>query len=290
MTVKDVSKVLSVSWGLVKEIDKEGLRKRYRHIDIGDVDYIAIDEFSIKKGHKYMTVVMDLKNRRIIYINEGRSQESLSPLFNRFKKAGKKPLAISMDMWPAYIAAVTEYFPGVPIIYDRFHIEKNMNETVSNLRKAVYREEVNLNKRKLIKGTRWLLLKNQENLKEEKNEKQRLEQALKVNKPLMVAYYLKEDLKRLWQQVDAKQAKSFLGNWVAKAIASGIQPLIKFAQSLLAHRSGIFSWFIHKISSVPLEGMNNKIKVLKRRAYGYRDMEYFKLKIYNLHYTRYALL
>ena len=111
-----------------------------------------------------------------------------------------------------------------------------------------------------------------------------------MNRPLAIAYYLKEDLKQLWKQKDVDQSKSFPGSWVAKAIASGIQILKKFAHSLLAHRTGIFSWFINKISSGPLEGMNNKIKVLKRKAYGYGDMEYFILKIYNLHYIRYALL
>jgi len=290
MTVKDVSRALSASWGLIKEIDKQGLRERYRQIDVKEVRYIAIDEFAIRKGHKYMTVVMDLERRRIIYVREGRSQESLVPFFRRLKRQGVNLMGISMDMWPAYITAATEYYPQVPIVFDRFHIEKNLNKAITDLRKAVYREEVDLNKKKLIKGTRWLLLKNSENLKDEKAEKKRLEEALQVNKPLATAYYLKEDLKQLWQQKNINQAKSFLGSWVAKALASGIRVLIKFAHSLLAHRTGIFSWFRHKISSGPLEGMNNKIKVLKRKAYGYRDMEYFKLKIYNLHYLRYALL
>ena len=290
MTVKDVSGALSVSWGLIKEIDKQGLRERYRQIDVKEVRYIAIDEFAIRKGHKYMTVVMDLERRRIIYVREGRSQESLVPFFRRLKRQGVNLMGISMDMWPAYITAATEYYPQVPIVFDRFHIEKNLNKAITDLRKAVYREEVDLNKKKLIKGTQWLLLKNRENLNDQKNEKKRLEEALQVNRPLAIAYYLKEDLKQLWKQKDVDQAKSFPGNWVAKAIASGIQILKKFARSLLAHRTGIFSWFINKISSGPLEGMNNKIKVLKRKAYGYRDMEYFKLKIYNLHYIRYALL
>ena len=110
-------------------------------------------------------------------------------------------------------------------------------------------------------------------------------QTLNINKPLATAYYLKEDLKQLWLQKNLAAAKRFLGSWAAKAIASGIQLMVKFAHSLLAHRTGIFSWFEHKISTGPLEGMNNKIKVLKRKAYGYRDMQYFKLKIFNLHHA-----
>ena len=237
-----------------------------------------------------MTVVMDLTTKRIIYVNEGRAIESLEPLFKRFKRLDVTPKAIAMDMWPAYISAAIEYFPDTPIDFDRFHIESNLNKTISNIRKAVFRDEVDLNKRKLIKGTRWLLIKNNQNLNEDRNEKEKLELALNINKPLATAYYLKEDLKQIWSQKNLADAKRFLGDWVAKAIASGIKLMIKFAHSLLGHRTGIFSWFDNKISTGPLEGMNNKINVLKRKAYGYRDMQYFKLKIYNLHYAKYPLL
>ncbi len=290
MTIQDISSILHTSWGLIKDIDKVSLGRRYKSIDIQNVRYIAIDEFSVKRGHKYMTVVMDLETRRIIYVNEGRTIESIAPLFKRFIRLGVTPKAIAMDMWPAYISAVTEYFPGTPIVFDRFHIEGNLNKTISNIRKTVFRDETDLNKRKLIKGTRWLLLKNNKNLNEDNNEKEKLGLALDINKPLATAYYLKEDLKQFWSQRNLEEAKNFLGSWAAKAIASGITLMKKFAYSLLGHRTGLFSWFENKISTGPLEGMNNKIKVLKRKAYGYRDMEYFKLKIYNLHYAKYPLL
>lgn len=164
-----------------------------------------------------------------------------------------------------------------------------MNDTLSKLRRSVFREEEELNNRKLLKGTRWLLLKKDENLNQERSEKERLELALSINKPLAISYYLKEDLQQLWRQKTLDNAKDFLGKWVAKAFASGVHLLKKFAQSLLKHRSGIFAWYHHKISTGPLEGMNNKIKVLKRKAYGYRDMEFFKLKIKAAHKTKYAL-
>jgi transposase len=290
MTVQDLATILKVSWGLIKEIDKEYLNHKYRKIDLKNVEYIAIDEFSIKKGHQYMTVVMNLKTKQVIYAAEGRQAESLAPLFKRLKRLGITPKAIAMDMWPAYISAVCDYFPDTPIVFDRFHIERNLNEVLSEIRRAIFRDEQDLNKRKLIKGTRWLLLKNSQNLNEETDERKRLELALNINKPLAGAYYLKEELKLLWRQTNLQQAKKFLGGWVGKAYATGIPLLRKFANSLLAHRSGIFSWFDHKISTGPLEGTNNKIKVLKRKAYGYRDMEYFKLKIYDLHNSTYALL
>ncbi|MEA3495338.1 MAG: ISL3 family transposase [Bacteroidota bacterium] len=290
MTVQDIANNLGTSWGFIKSIDKNYLKYKYKSIDIKDVKYIAVDEFSIKKGHKYMTVVMDLETKRIIYINEGRTKESLTPILKRFKRFSIILKAIAMDMWPAYFSAVMEYLPDTHIVFDRFHIEKNLNETISNIRKTIFRDEVDINKRKLIKGTRWLLLKNSQNLNDSKCEKERLEKALNINKPLAIAYYLKEDLKQIWFQNNISDAKKFLGSWVAKAIASGIKLMKKFAHLLLAHRTGIFNWFYYRISTGPLEGMNNKIKVLKRKAYGYRDVQYFKLKIYNLHHAKYPLL
>lgn len=117
----------------------------------------------------------------------------------------------------------------------------------------------------------------------------KLEEALQTNKSLAIAYYLKDELKFLWGQMSKEKCKKALGQWVAKSLASGIKMLISFAYTLLAHRTGIFNWYDHKISSGPLEGFNNKIKVMKRQAYGFRDKEFFKLKIYALHDAKYAL-
>ena len=135
-----------------------------------------------------------------------------------------------------------------------------------------------------------MLLKNEKNLNEEKDEKKKLEEALSINKPLAIAYYLKEDLKLLWEQENKKEAKKFLGKWVAKAYASEVPQLYKFAGSLLAHRNGIFNWYDYPISTGQVEGINNKIKVMKRQAYGYRDVEFFRLKLFGLHHKKYALI
>jgi len=165
-----------------------------------------------------------------------------------------------------------------------------MNQTLDEVRRALYHDETFLNNRDLVKGIRWLLLKNNKNLSNEKNERERLEQALQINKPLAQAYYLKEELGHLWSNSTREEADKFLHSWVEKVQATTIQPLIKFAKTLMAHRTGILNWFDYRISTGTLEGFNNKIKVLKRKAYGYRDMEYFALKIYALHENRYGLL
>lgn len=289
MTIDDVSKIAGVGWDTVKRIEQNYLHRRYSKPKLKGVRHIAIDEFAVQKGHKYMTVVMDLDTSRVLFVGDGKSAETLEPLWKRVRCSGAKIQAVAIDMWPAFIDAVTSNLPDAQIVFDRFHITKMVNDGLSELRRQLYRDETMLNKRSVIKGIRWLLLKRDDNLSEEKNERKRLETALELNRPLAIAYYLKEDLRLFWAQDSVEKAKDFLGRWVAKAYASGITVLKKIANSLLAHRTGLFAWYTHPISTGPLEGLNNKIKVLKRQAYGYRDKEFFKLKIYSIHQSKYAL-
>jgi len=279
-----------MSWGTVKNIDKEYLQKHYSRPGLKNVEIIAIDEFAFQKGHKYQTVVYDLKAGRVIYVGAGRAEESLDRFWKRLRHSGAKIQAVAMDMWLPYFNAVINNLPEAKIVFDRFHIFKQMNETLDEIRRALYHEETFLNNRKVIKGIRWLLLKNEKNLNDEKDERRQLEQALQINKPLAEAYYLKEELGQLWLQNTKDEAEKFLTSWATRAWATTIQPLRQFVKTLLGHRTGILNWFDFQISTGPLEGFNNKIKVLKRKAYGYRDMEYFALKIYALHENRYGLL
>lgn len=289
-TIQDVSNHLGMSWDIVKEIQKEHLQLHYGRPDIKHVKHIAIDEFAVKKGHKYMTVVVDLDTGIIIYVGEGKGMDALEGFWKRIKRDKVQIEAVAIDMSPAYISAVTNNIPEAQIVFDHFHVIKLYNDVISKLRRDLYNQETDINKRELIKGTRWLLLKNNEDLDDEKDEKKRLNEALAINQPLTIAYYLKEDLKLLWEMGSKENAKKFLGKWVAKAFASKIPRLKKFANTLLAHRTGIFSWYDYPISTGPLEGLNNKIKVMKRQAYGFRDTEFFKLKIYSLHEKTYALV
>ncbi len=290
MTVLDVSDHFDISWGTVKQMDKEYLQKHYSKPVLKDLKYIAIDEFAIQKGHRYQTVVYDLLGSRAIYIGAGRAEESLDKFWKRLRHSGANIQAVAMDMWVPYYNATMKHLPDVQIVFDRFHIIKKMNETLDEVRRGLYRDEFLLNNRDVIKGLRWLLLKNSNNLKDENKERERLEEALEMNKPLAQAYYLKEELGQLWAQNNRMDAEAFLTSWATRAWATTIQPLRAFVKMLLGHRTGILNWFDHRISTGPLEGFNNKIKVLKRKAYGFRDMEYFNLKIYALHEGRYGLL
>jgi transposase len=288
-TIADVADHLGIGWDVVKDIQKEYLLKNYAKPNLENVEYIAIDEFAIEKGHKYMTVVYDLESGVILYAAKGKDAESLDGFWRRLKKKDVHIKAAAIDMSPAYISAVTNNLPETQIVFDRFHIKRQLNDQITKLRKDLYRQETDLGKRDLLKGTRWLLLKNKENLDNKKQEQERLREALDVNRPLAIAYYMKEELDLIWEQDNREQAEKVLGSWVAKAFACGVPRLKKFANSLLAHRSGIFAWYDHPISTGPLEGINNKIKTMKRQAYGFRDDEFFILKLYSLHEKTYAL-
>ncbi|MBL4886710.1 MAG: transposase, partial [Planctomycetaceae bacterium] len=156
------------------------------------------------------------------------------------------------------------------------------------LRRQLYREASGPLEKNVLKGTRWLLLKNQDNLNDNHGESARLQEALALNKPLATAYYLKESLKELWNQQTKQQAANLLNSWCRQAESSGVMILQKFAKTLQGFRSGILVWYDHPISTGPLEGLNNKIKTLKRTAYGYRNQEYFKLKILAIHQAKHA--
>jgi len=165
---------------------------------------------------------------------------------------------------------------------------KLFNDKLSNLRRQVQSSAEGMAKQ-VLECTRWLLRKNPENLNVKRNEKQRLDEALRLNHPLFTAYYMREDLRQFWAQDSKAAARRFLNDWMGRAEASQITLLVKFARTLIVHRDGLLAWYNYPISTGPLEGPNNKIKTLQRRAYGYRDREYFTLRIYGLHESKYAL-
>jgi transposase len=144
--------------------------------------------------------------------------------------------------------------------------------------------------REVLKGARWLLLKRPANLDPKRKEKERLEEALRLNAPLAAAYYLKEELYEFWEQEDCYEAEKFLLQWIENAEATKIRQMVTFAQTLRAYHSGLLNYYDYPISSGPLEGTNNKIKTMQRQAYGFRDQEFFQLKLYALHKARYALV
>ena len=289
-TIQDVADHLEVSWDIVKDIQKRHLVRKYSKPKLKNLKEIAIDELSIGKGHRYITVVLNLRSGAVVFVGDGKGAEALTPFWKRLRASHARVRAVATDMSKAYIRAVRENLPKAIHVFDHFHVIKLYNEKLSDFRRELYRELTDEHQRKLLKGTRWLLLKNPENLDDDRNETQRLADALELNTPLTTAYYLKDALRQIWQQADKPAARRALDAWIRQAEASGIGMLKRFAATLHEHRDGILAYYDCRISTGPLEGMNNKIKTMKRQAYGFRDVEFFKLKILALHKTKYALV
>jgi transposase len=289
-TIRHVAKHLGVSWDLIKDIEKRDLSHRFAKPKLKHLRQIAIDEIATGKGHRYVTLVLDLESGAVVFVGDGKGAAALSPFWKRLRGSKAKIEAVAMDMSPAYREAVSTNLPKAQIVFDRFHVMKLINEKLSDLRCALHREATDVLKKKVLKGTRWLLLRAGENLSEEKDEKSRLKEALALNQSLAIAYYMKEDLRQFWEQPGKTFATAFLDGWIKRAEASGIKMLQQMAKTLAAHRSGLLAYFDVMITSGPMEGTNNKIKTMKRQAYGFRDQEFFKLKILAIHESTYELV
>jgi transposase len=290
MTIRDVARHLGVGWDTIKEIQKRDLSRRFARPKLKHLKRIAIDEIAVAKGHRYLTVVMDLESGAVVFVGDGKGADALKPFWKRLRPSRAAIEAVAMDMSAAYRKAVSTHLPAAVIVFDHFHIVKLFNEKLSDLRRALYREATEVMHKEVLKGTRWLLLKNPENLDAKKDEKRRLDEALALNKPLAMAYYMKEDLRRFWEQPGKRFATTFLDGWIRRAEASGVKALQQMGKTLAAHRSGLLAYYDAMITSGPMEGTNNKIKTMKRQAYGFRDQEFFKLKILAIHETKYALV
>lgn len=290
MTIQDVAQHLNVGWDTIKDIQKRSLQQRYKKPKLKRVRQIAIDEICIGGGHRYLTIVLDLERGAVVFVGQGKGADALLPFWKRLRASGAKVQAVASDMSAAYIKAVSENLSSAVHVLDRFHVVKLFNEKLSNLRRDLHRQAVDDLHKQVLKGTRWLLLKNPENLDEKRDERTRLDEALALNQPLATAYYMKEELRQFWEQPDKTTAQRFLASWIERAQISGIRMLQQFAKTLQGHLFGLLAWYDYPISTGPLEGVNNKIKTLQRQAYGYRDYEFFQLKIYALHECKYALV
>jgi transposase len=285
-TVQAVAHLLDVGWDLVKEIHKLKLRGLYRKISLNEVKYIGIDEFSIKKGHNYITIFTDLSTGRILHAVEGKGKEDILPFMKKLAIKAKNLKAIAMDMSSTFFWSVREVLPHVDVVFDHYHVSALMNRAMDDLRRE-YQRQLEEEGKQALKGSRFLLLRNYDTLDPEK--KDRLDELLEINRPLYLIHSMKEQLRLFWNHTDERKARRFLAIWCRDAWHSGIKQLADVAKTLASYRTGLLTYFKHRITSGAVEGIVNKIKTLKRQAYGFRDMEYFKLRLYHLHTQRYAL-
>lgn len=281
LPVKHVAQFFDLNRKTVKNIDKQHLLDRLGPPDLSGVEVIAMDEFAIQKGHRYATSVVNPYTKQVLWVGRGRDRQGIRPFFELLgKDRCSKLRAVVMDMNGSYIEEVKAHCPQAEIVYDLFHVvAKYGREVIGRVRvDEANRLRQDKKTRKVIKGARWLLLRNRENITRDED-RVRLKELLKANRPLMTVYVLKDDLKELWSYRYAGAAMRFWKGWYSRAIRSRIEPLKKFARRLKLYLSGILAHCRWPLHTSLLEGINNKIKVIKRMAYGFRDDEYFFLKI-----------
>ena len=279
--IKRVAEFFGLGWDAVKAIDKRHLNKALGPIDLSGVTVIAMDEFALRKGHRYATVIIDPTIKRVLWVGRGRRREDIRPFFQLLGKEGRKRLrAVAMDMNSAYEAEVRHQCPKAEIVFDLFHVvAKYGREVIDRVRvDEANRLRHDKKARKVVKTARWLLLRNRENIPRDED-RVRLDELLAANQPLMTAYVLKDDLKTLWAHRHEAQARTAWQAWLGKALESGIKPLVAFARRLEPYIHGVFAHCRWPLHTSLLEGINNKIKVIKRMAYGFRDDDYFFLKL-----------
>lgn len=278
MTVTDVARHYGLDWKTVKAIDKAYLQDYFLRPSLDDLKLLAVDEIAVRRGHTYMTVVLNYVTGEVLWMGEGRSVDTLKDFFKLMSPRQKASIeAVAMDMWKPFIRAVGDALPGARIVHDLFHVVKMFNKVIDRVRLDEYRR-AGAEDKAVYKGSKYLLLSNFENL-DTQDKRDRLKRLLSLNETLSQTMILKDLLKELWTYRDRAPAERALARWCELARAVGHPAVRRFADTLEAHREGILNHCDYPIHTSKLEGVNNKIKVIKRTAYGYRDQHYFSLKV-----------
>lgn len=278
MSISEVAEYFQLDWKTVKEIDKNYIRRQLEEIPLDNVRIIGMDEVAKTKGHQYFTLIYDLESNQLLRIIEGRTERAVSVFFDELgEERCKKIKAVAIDMWKAYTNAVKKYCPSAKIVYDKFHVVSNYHKLIDKVRRQEFANASKVDK-ELLKGKRYLLLKNSNKLKPKAKEE--LQDLLNSNENLNIVYALKEQLTAIWDNPTIPSFNNALDHWCSLARESGIKELKKFAESLENHRTGLWSYCLYPINTALIEGHNNTIGFVKRRARGFHDEEYFKLKIF----------
>lgn len=269
-----------LNWKTVKQIDFRHLERTLGPVDLTGVTVIAMDEFAIQKGHRYATVVVEPERKRVLWVGRGRSRAEVRPFFELLGPEGCRRLrAVAMDMNTAYDLEVKQHCPNAEVVYDLFHVVAKFGREVIDRVRVDEANRLRDDKpaRRVVKTSRWLLLRNRENVPPDQIVK--LDELLAANRALLTVYLLKDDLKQLWRYRSEAWARRFWKSWKRRALRSGLEPLKVFVRRLEPYLPGILAHCRWPLGTNLVEGINNKIKVIKRMAYGYRDDAYFFLKI-----------
>lgn len=274
-----VGRLFGFHWNTVRKAVKDVVDYGMKHRDMSKILYIGIDEISRRKGHIYHTQVYDLMEKRLIWSGEDRTTDTLETFCDELGKENcAKIEAICCDMWAPYADVIKKRFPNALLVFDKFHIVRHLMEAVDKVRKEEA-GELKDDDPELLKKTRYIWLKNPWNLTD--NQKVRLSDLEKLNLKINRAYLLKEAFRRFWDYTSQGWAKKYLDQWFWWATHSRLEPLRNFAWMLRNHEEGILSYFKVPIDNGCVEGLNNKAKVISRKAFGYRTADTFKLALYH---------
>ncbi len=277
LSVTAVADHLGLDPKTVKALDKTALE-----VEVGQTSYaglrrLAIDEIAVRKGHNYMTVVLDYDTGRVVWMGEGRQIATLDEFFRQMPPTVRKAIrAVAIDMWEPYIQCVRRWCQNADLVFDLFHVVKAFNEVIDKIRNEEFRK-ANTTERKTLKGSKYLFLKNWGNLR--RDQRVWLNEILEMNRRLNTVYWLKDFLAHIWEYHIPGWAEGALAEWCAVAREDGHSSLVRFARKLERYRYGIITHCKHRMHTSLLEGVNNKIKVIKRIAYGFHDLDYFALKV-----------
>jgi transposase len=284
MSISAIAGYYGLDWRVVKDSEKRYLAKKYKRIRLKDVRVIGIDELFVtrRKGvEKYITVVRDLGSGAVLFVGRGKGADTLEDFGRRLKRSKCEIVGIAMDMSKAYVSWVEKTLPEAEIVFDHFHVVKMMNDKLDGIRRRVARN-IDEEQRKLLKNQRFLFLRNVEDL--EPDARLLLDNLRKVFKELGDASMMKEALRSIYCMAKNDfQAEAAFKNWCSMARETGTDELVSMADTVEKHMKGITAfWRTGGLSNASMEGFNNKIRWLMRQAYGYRDDEYFHLKIFDL--------
>ncbi len=279
-TIKDIAEEFRLHWETIKTLEMQYMRAQLARVGTPGPKAIGIDEISIRKGHTYRIVVSDLiRGRPIWFGGEDRSEASMALFYDWLgeKKIRGIRLAV-MDMWKPFRNATVARAPQAAILFDKFHIMRHLGEALDKVRKSEY-ARLSGRDRRLIKGQKYTLLSRRENLNQEGRKS--LKTLLAANKRLNTAYLLKESFGQLWDYEREGWARRFFEHWRSSLKWQRLAPYEKFAEMIERHWDGIAAYCKpeNKVSLGFVEGLNNKIRVIQRRAYGLRDEEYLRLKV-----------
>jgi len=276
-SVKEIAELTGLHWSTVQRIDQHYLEEHLVKPDWEHIETLCIDEVSYRKHHHYFTIISDYASGHIMEIIEGRAYQNIAKVLKQIKRRVRlKVKWVGVDLWKPYLKIVHQYFPKARIVLDKFHLIGQLNKAIDTIRKDEQMVQEGTGRR-ILKNSRWLFLYGQENLRQ--SQVQRLRTITELNHNLYEAYLLKEEFRSIMNELNGADGQNALNRWLETVMLTSLDPLKKFARLVKRHLLNILNYFINPIASGLAEGLNNLIATVKKKAYGYRNMEYFKLKI-----------